>query len=57
MSTKFTPRSIARCSERIDSASSVVPHASPPIAQAPKLMAEIRHPVRPSSLYSMSSLS
>ena len=49
---KFVPASIAACSARIDSSSSTGPQV-PPMAQAPKLMAETFMSVRPSGLYSM----
>src|SRR6185503_19474690 len=49
---KFTPESIAACSVRIDSSSSTAPH-DPPIAHAPKLIAETAHPVRPNRRYSI----
>jgi len=51
VSMKLTPRSTALWSAWSDVASSALPHASPPIAQAPKPMGEILHPVRPSSRY------
>src|SRR5579883_1409831 len=54
---KFTPRSMARCSAAKELLSSVLPQASPPIPQAPKLIAEIFQPVRPNARYSIYSAS
>src|SRR6267378_751612 len=51
---KFTPESTAACRARRESPSSTVPQA-PPMAQAPKLIAETVMSVRPSFLYSMGS--
>ena len=47
---KFVPASTAACSARRDSSSSTAPQ-EPPIAQAPKLIAETPSPVRPSGRY------
>src|SRR6266700_1518735 len=50
---KLTPRSMARWRAARDVVSSVEPQSLPPIAQAPKPMAEIFQPVRPKGRYSI----
>jgi len=52
VSKKLTPRSAARFKAARESLSSTGPHV-PPMAHAPKLMADTFQPVRPSSRYSM----
>src|SRR5687768_12371476 len=51
---KLTPLSIAACNARIDSSSSTAPQ-KPPIAQAPKPIADTRMSVRPSCRYCIRS--
>src|SRR6266704_926190 len=50
---KLTPRSMARWRAARVVVSSVEPQSLPPIAQAPKPMAEIFQPVRPKVRYSI----